>query len=125
MHRLWHLPRAKVPPPVTSDNFQMFPSRTTSPSRNDSDNDRSTDSDSSFFKDLDQRMGENLRSTITRPNSSALLASLPSDVNSNSTNYDPIDELDSIIDSEDISMIFHDPMTDEKQLFEATNPRFK
>ena len=70
-------------------------------------------------------MGENLRATIARPNSSALLASLPSDTNSSLTNYDPIDELDSIIDNEDISAMFHDPMTDENQLLEAINPLFK
>lgn len=126
--RLWHLPRAQIPIAVTADNVQTFLSRTTSPSQSqqsDSENNPSIASDSSFFKDLDQRMGENLRATITRPNSSALLASLPSDTNSSLTNYDPIDELDSIIDHEDISAIFHDPMTDETQLLEAINPLFK
>ena len=62
-------------------------------------------------------MGENLRATITRPNSSALLASLPSDVTSSLINYDPIDELDAIIDNENIN--------DESELFEAINPTFQ
>ena len=61
-------------------------------------------------------MGENLHATITRPNTSAMLASLPSD---------PIDELDAIIDNEDIDMMFHDPLTElfeDNEILEFVNP---
>jgi hypothetical protein len=70
-------------------------------------------------------MGENLRATITRPNTQAMLASLPSDTIS-TLSYDPIDELDSIIDNEDVP--FHDPLNElyeDNDLLEAINPNIK
>lgn len=108
------MPRVQLPTNVTVSNEPTSPSPS---NQSDSDNSPSTNSDNTFFKELDQRMGENLRSTITRPNSSALLASLPTDTLPTLTNYDPIDELDSIIDNEDIN--------DTMEPLEAINPLFK
>lgn len=84
--------------------------------------------DSTFFKDLDQKMGEKLRATITRPNANAMLAGLPSDAASTASSYDPIDELDAIIDNEDINGTFHDSLDElygDNDMLEVMNPNLK
>jgi hypothetical protein len=80
-------------------------------------------------------MGAKLRATITRPDTSAIISSLPtiSETSSSSTtgtsnSDDPIDELDAIIDDEDITMTFHDPLDDlfdDDQMLEVINPNLK
>lgn len=73
-------------------------------------------------------MGENLRATVTRPNTQSILASLPSDTLSSLSSYDPIDELDSIIDNEDVDMTFHDPLNElfeDNDVLEVRNPNIK
>lgn len=130
VYRLWNLPRAQVPTSVTNENVQTYLNSTISTSStNRTNSDRTDITDSTFFKELDQRMGENLRATITRPNTQAMLASLPSDtISTLSSTYDPIDELDSIIDNEDINTTFHDPLNepyDENDILEAVNPNIK
>lgn len=153
VRRLWHLPRANLPTTVTAENVQTYLNSTTSISttatdRSEStmDSDRSTyrttydrdpnaTVDSTFFKQLDQTMGAKLGATITRPDMSAMLSSLPTvtgttslstTVTSNSD--DPIDELDAIIDDEDITMTFHDPLDDlfeDNEMLEVINPNFR
>lgn len=101
---------------------------TLSSHQTDSDYNRTNTTDSTFFKELDQKMGENLRATIARPNASAMLASLPLDTISSLNTYDPIDELDAIIDNEDVNTIFHDSLNDlfeDNDLLEARNPNFQ
>lgn len=126
--RSWNLPRAQVPTPVTSENVQDdMPSTesTLSSTQPDSDQNQMDTTDSEFFKELDQKMGENLRATIARPNASAILASLPSDTISTISSHDPIDELDAIIDNEDMDLTFHDPLNDlfeGDEMLEAINP---
>jgi hypothetical protein len=90
---------------------------------------------STFFKQLDQTMGAKLRATITRPDTSAMLSSLPTVTGSSSASTtvtsnsdDPIDELDAIIDDEDITMTFHDPLDDlfeNDDILEVINPNLK
>lgn len=102
---MWHLPRAKLPESGTSPNDQ--------PSLNDSSSVSNSDSilpdvDPNFFQDLDDQLNAN---------SSPL----------NNT-YDPIHELDGIIDNEDISSLFHDasdanPMNSEP--FDVVNPHIR
>ncbi len=131
IRRLWHLPRAQIPKSVTNENVQNYLNNTISTlssNQTDSDYNRSNTTDSTFFKELDQKMGENLRATITRPNTQAMLASLPSDTISTLSSYDPIDELDSIIDNEDINMTFHDPLNElyeDNETLEVINPNLK
>jgi len=131
IRRLWHLPRAQMPIPVTNENFGNDLNNTISTSdsnRTDSDYNRSNTTDSTFFKELDKKMGENLRATRARPNTQAMLASLPSDTISTLSSYDPIDELDSIIDNEDLNTTFHDPLNDlfdDDEILEVRNPNFR
>ncbi|CAF3931183.1 unnamed protein product [Rotaria magnacalcarata] len=126
--RLWHLPRATIPTPVSNENnpdYMNSTMSTSSSSRTYSNPDQTNPADSTFFKELDQKMGENLRATIARPNASAMLASLPSDTISLTSSFDPIDELDSIIDNEDLNVTFHDPLNDlfeDDDILEAINP---
>ncbi|CAF3466632.1 unnamed protein product [Rotaria socialis] len=126
--RRWHLPRAHVPTPVSNENnpdYMNSAMSTPSSSRTYSNPDQTSPADSTFFKELDQKMGENLRATIARPNTSAMLASLPSDTISLTSSFDPIDELDSIIDNEDLNVTFHDPLNDlfdDDDMLEAINP---
>jgi hypothetical protein len=101
---------------------------TSDSNRTDSDYNRSNTTDSTFFKELDKKMGENLRATRARPNTQAMLASLPSDTMSTLSSYDPIDELDSIIDNEDINTTFHDPLNDlfdDDEILEVRNPNIR
>jgi hypothetical protein len=128
VQRLWHLPRAQVPTSVTSENVQDYLNSTISTLSSHGTDSRSNITDSTFFKELDQKMGENLRATITRPNTSAMLASLPSGTISSSSVYDPIDELDAIIDNEDVNTIFHDPLNElfeDNEALEVINPNLK
>jgi hypothetical protein len=99
--------------------------------------------DSTFFKQLDQTMGAKLRPTITRPNTTAVLASLPAvtvtpssslttTTTESSSTDDPIDELDAIIGDEDTGTIFHDPLDDlfddndlDNEMLEVINPNLK
>jgi hypothetical protein len=130
VRRLWHLPRAQVPTPVTSGNVPDNLDNSFSTLSSDGTNPDSIPSDitdSTFFKDLDQKMGENLRATITRPNTGPMLAGLPSGAGSPSSAYDPIDELDAIIDNEDLNP-FHDPLDDlfdDDGPLEAVNPNLQ
>ena len=90
---------------------------------------------SEFFKQLDQNMGTKLRATITRPDMEAVLSSLATiDEGSSlsatmvSGSHDPINELDDIIEDEDITMTFHDPLDDliqDNEMFEVINPNLK
>ena len=154
IRRIWHLPRAQVPTAVTAENVQSYLNSTSSISTSSSipenstvSSDRSTyrttyDRDangtvnSSFFKELDQTMGAKLRATIARPDTNAILSSLPtvttspslSSATTSSYGDDPIDELDAIIDDEDIAMTFHDPLDDlfqDNEMLEAINPNLK
>jgi hypothetical protein len=80
-------------------------------------------------------MGPKLRATITRPDISGILSSLPTVTETSSSlttttsnSDDPIDELDAIIDDEDINMTFHDPLDDlfdDDQMLEVINPNLK
>lgn len=79
-------------------------------------------------------MGAKLGATITRPDTSAMLSSLPSvtvagsSSTATSNSDDPIDELDAIIDDEDITMTFHDPLDDlfdDNEALEVINPNFR
>jgi hypothetical protein len=83
-------------------------------------------------------MGAKLRATITRPDTNAILSSLPtatvssasSSLPTTDTSYsdDPIDELDAIIDDDDVAMTFHDPIDDlfqDNQMLEVINPNLK
>ncbi|CAF4129363.1 unnamed protein product, partial [Rotaria sp. Silwood2] len=156
IRRIWHLPRAQVPATVTAENVQTYLNsaasslKTTSSVPEDStlSSDRSTyrttyDYDpngtvnSEFFKQLDQNMGAKLRATIARPDINAVLSSLPtlttsqslsSSASITSNSDDPIDELDAIIDDEDITMTFHDPLDDlfqDNEMLEVINPNLK
>jgi hypothetical protein len=152
IRRLWHLPRAQVPTEVTAENVQTYLSTTSStsaisPMPGDStiSSDRSTyrttyDQDtngtinSEFFKELDQSMGAKLRATISRPDTSAILSSLPTtDTLSSGTltshSDDPIDDIDAIIDDDDINMAFHDPLDDlfqdDQNILEVINPNLR
>ncbi len=153
IRRLWHLPRAQVPTTVTAENVQTYLNSTSSittslnePENSTLSSDRSTyrttyDHDpnetvnSTFFKQLDQTMGAKLRATITRPDTNAILSSLPTVTSSLSSSTtiasssdDPIDELDAIIDDEDITMTFHDPLDDlfdDNEMLEVINPNLK
>lgn len=127
--RLWHLPRAKVPEPVTGENNSDYSPKTLSTlSSNEtySNPDLNNTADSDFFKELDQKMGDNLRATRARPNTGPMLASLPADTISLASTYDPINELDSIIDNEDLNQPFDDPLDDlfneDDDIAEAVNP---
>lgn len=152
IRRIWHLPRAQVPTSVTAENVQTYLSSSSSNTAFSSeqenssiDSERSTyratyDLDpretmnSTFFKQLDQAMGANLRATITRPDTRAILSSLPtltttsSSITTTSNSDDPIDELDAIIDDEDITTTFHDPLDDlfeDNEMLEVINPNLK
>ncbi|CAF4857298.1 unnamed protein product [Rotaria sp. Silwood1] len=129
--RLWHLPRAQIPTSGTQENVPTYRPNTPSTyssNRTESDQDPNNTADSAFFKELDQKMGENLRATRTRPNASAILASLPSDTISTISSNDSIDELDAIIDNEDLNLTFHDSLDDlyeDNEILEAVNPNVK
>jgi len=151
IRRLWHLPRAQIPTTVTAENVQTYINSTSSististgPENSTLSSDRSTyrttyDRDpnetitSTFFKQLDQNMGAKLRATITRPDTNAILSSLPavtrtSSFTTTTSSDDPIDELDAIIDDEDIAMTFHDPLDDlfdDNEMLEVINPNLK
>lgn len=155
IRRIWHLPRAQAPTKVTTENVQTYLSSTTTNSSNSTPQDTSTlssdrstyrttyDADpngtlnSTFFKQLDQNMGARLRATISRPDTNAILSSLPTvthrsssatDTTLTSTSDDPIDELDAIIDDEDIAMAFHDPLDDlfeDEEMLEVINPNLR
>ena len=81
-------------------------------------------------------MGAKLRATITRPDMSAVLSSLPtvsaslsSATTVTSGSDDPIDDLDAIIDDDDdLAMAFHDPLDDlfqDNQMLEVINPNLR
>jgi hypothetical protein len=80
-------------------------------------------------------MGAKLRATITRPDTNAILLSLPTattisslPTTATSSSDDPIDELDAIIDDEDVAMTFHDPLDDlfdDNEMLEVINPNLK
>ncbi|CAF3505225.1 unnamed protein product [Rotaria sordida] len=132
--RLWHLPRAKVPTSATQNNVQnplynnTTPTDASSSNPSESDDNQSNITDSTFFKELDQKMGENLRATIARPNTNAILSSLPPDTISTISSNDPIDELDAIIDNDDLNLTFHDSLDDlyeDNEILEAVNPNVK
>ncbi|CAF1457750.1 unnamed protein product, partial [Adineta ricciae] len=156
VRRIWHLPRAQVPKEVTAENVHTYiqsqSSVSTSTSAQDNEtynSDRSTyrtnyDHDtngtvtSAFFKQLDQDMGPRLRATMARPNTNAMLASLPtatasstmasSFTASTSDTDDPIHELDDVIPDDDIAMTFHDPLDDlfqDNEMLEVINPNLK
>jgi len=151
IRRLWHLPRAQVPTTVTAENVEIYLSSTSSIStistgqenstlnsdrstyRTTYDHDPSETVNSTFFKQLDQTMGAKLRATITRPDTNAILSSLPavtrtSSFTTTTSSDDPIDELDAIIDDEDIAMTFHDPLDDlfdDNEMLEVINPNLK
>jgi len=103
IQRMWHLPRAKPPQSATAENDQ--------PSLNDSPSVTNSDSmlpDPNFFQDLDDQLNAN---------SSPL-----------SETYDPIHELDGIIDNEDISSLFHDASDENpmnSQPFDVVNPHIR
>jgi hypothetical protein len=94
IQREWHSPPVELPTTVTAENLQNYSNQT------NSDRDRT---DSRF----EQNMSANLRATITRPNTNAILAV---DTISTDNSYDPIDELDAIIDNEDLTTTFHDSL---------------
>ncbi|UJR15670.1 hypothetical protein I4U23_002604 [Adineta vaga] len=131
IRRIWHLPRAEVPTTVTAENVPTYlgtTNSTISTQGTDSVHTRGSTTNSTFFKELDQKMGEKLRATITRPNTSGMLASLPSDTASTLSSYDPIDELDAIIDNEDMNATFHDPLDElyeDNEMLEVMNPNLK
>jgi hypothetical protein len=128
VNHLWSLPRAQIPTSVSAQNIYNYLTNTISTSSSNQTNsnyNRSYPTDSIFFQKLDRKMGENLRATITRPNTQAMLASLPTDIISIESSYDPINELDAIIDNEDISMIFHEPINLDNKRFEILNPNFR
>ena len=155
IRRLWHLPRAQPPTNVTAENVQTYLSSTNSSSHTSTiedastlNSDRSTyrttygidpsaTANSTFFRQLDQTMGAKLRATISRPDTNAIISSLPTVTHSSSTatitsfttiTDDPIDELDAIIDDEDITTNFHDELDDifaDKQIVEVINPNLK
>ena len=92
---------------------------------------------SSFFKNLDQTIGENLRATRTRPDIQGMLSSLPpmntsrSSITSSDLSMsmdDPIEGLNAMIDDEEISTTFHDPLDDlfqDEDILEAINPNLR
>lgn len=142
-----------MPGTVTAENVQTYLNSTSSISTIGTDPENSTLSsdrstyrttydqdpngtvDSAFFKQLDQTMGAKLGATITRPDTNAILSSLPTMTGTSSlsttltsSSDDPIDELDAIIDDEDITMTFHDPLDDlfqDNEMLEVINPNFK
>lgn len=155
IRRIWHLPRAQVPATVTAENVQAYLNSTSSinttsnvPEESTLSSDRSTyrtnyefdangTVNSAFFKQLDQNMGAKLRATITRPDANAVLSSLPTLTTTHSISSstiatshtdDPIDELDKIIDDEDLTLTFHDPLDDlfqDNEMLEVINPNLK
>lgn len=68
-----------------------------------------------FFQELDEDLFENQQTIIPRVNSSSEIISIRSI-------YDPINELDAIINDEEISMTFHEPIDLDNELFEIINP---
>lgn len=155
IRRIWHLPRAQPPAKVTAENVQTYLSSTASsstgsPAPEDSilSSDRSIyrtnyevqDNgivNNNFFKELDRTMGMKLGATIARPDTHAIISSLPTVYHSSSsgtidssttTTDDPIDELDAIIDDEDIAVNFHDDLDElfaDSDIVEVINPNLK
>jgi hypothetical protein len=68
-----------------------------------------------FFQELDQKLNEN-------PHTKTMLTSLPSNIISIRSSYDPINELDALIDNEEITMKFNEPIDLDNQRFQMINP---
>ncbi len=99
---------------VTTENRQNSFNHTVSTSNDEpiySDPTESNTTDDTFFKELEGQMREKPRATITTLSS-----------------YDPIDELDALIDQDDLNRTFHDPLDElyeDNEMLEFTNPNLK
>lgn len=123
--------------PTTSDDLTMNSDHSTYRTNYEFDGNESVSSD--FFKKLDQDTAAKFRGTITRPDVHAILSSLPTPTTPSSGSSiasgtmesifdDPIDELDAIIDNDDLTMTFHDPLDDlfnDDEMLEVINPNLK
>ncbi len=116
--RLWYLPRVQIPTSVSVHNHSNNTTSTSSSDRKDSNYNQNHTTDSMFFQELDQKLNEN-------PHTKTMLTSLPSDIISIKSSYDPINELDALIDNEEITMIFNEPIDLDNERFEMINPNFK
>ena len=129
VRRVWHLPRATPPSSVTAENVQTFinQSNSTVPSTR-SDRDDFSTFNSTFFKQLDQQLGDTASISSLRSEIDDIVPDRPDDPFPASNRRDPIDDLDGIIDTDDIPMLFHDaldnlPVNDAP--LEIYNPNFR
>ncbi|CAF1394234.1 unnamed protein product [Adineta steineri] len=105
IHRSWHLPRAQMPTLLTTENIQNYLKTTLNTSntnQTNSDHIGSNTIDNIFLKDFNQTMNEKQRVKKSRFVNGTVLPNLLSDTISSQSSYDPIDELDAIIDNSDI-----------------------
>ncbi len=112
--RLWYLPRVQIPTSVSVHNHSNNTTSTSSSDRRDSNYNQNHTTDSMFFQELNEN-----------PHTKTMLTSLPSDIISIRSNYDPINELDALINNEEIIMTFNEPIDLDNERFEMINPNFK
>ena len=124
VRRVWHLPRAVKPPSITADSVQTFITKSQSSSGSD---DFGT-FNSTFFKQLDQQLDDTTSISSLRSEIDNIVPDRPDDSFPARSPRDPIDDLDGIIDTDDIPMLFHDaldnlPVNDAP--LEIYNPNFR
>ncbi len=113
MYPLQNLPRAQIPTPMLPENP---PSKFTIPRPP-----LGRTVDDAFFQELEETLREPRQPSIRRPDTPPTPRSLPSDVFSIGNSYDPIDELDKLIDNGDIAGI---SFTSEDGTNGMINPSF-
>ncbi|CAF4294724.1 unnamed protein product, partial [Adineta steineri] len=105
IHRSWHLPRAQMPALLTTENIQNYLATTpymSNTNQTNSDHIESNTLDDISFTEFNQEMNEKQRVKKSRFVDGTVLPNLQLDTISTRRSYDPIDELDAIIDNSDI-----------------------
>ena len=128
LRRSRHLPRASMPAEMTEENVHDYLEATTpntSASRPPLQHAEVSARDDSFFTELDQKMNDKVHARISEPAYDAGASRAASDTISIQSIYDPIYELDAIIDYEDVSVAFHDESYGDSDILEVINPYFQ
>ncbi|UJR15669.1 hypothetical protein I4U23_002603 [Adineta vaga] len=107
----WYLPRARIPTSVTAENVYNYLQNDVSTSsihRTNSNHTEFNSMDDKFLQRLDQQINPQSNTTTSESMHSIRAYNIESDTISSLHSYDPIYELDAIIDSGNLHMDFHD-----------------
>ena len=100
-----HLPRIQPPASLTPDQVSHYVESITPPSnihQTNQDNPEMNSISSQFYRELDQQLNEQSPTTTSPSTRSIRISDITPDTLSSLHSYDPIYELDAILDNEDI-----------------------